>query len=110
MRKAELIELLTRRRRPPHPNRPLPPPSPTQTWEPQTAGWGEARQPELEEAPLTKRQLKHRRNKDSKLNKKFKNLEKEINNLKSQMDSLKDKITKALRALMLDSRERRSEV
>ena len=37
----------------------------------------------------------HRRNKDSKLNKKFKNLEKEIDNLKSQMDSLKDKITKA---------------
>ena len=54
-------------------------------------------QPELEEAPLTKRQLKHRRNKDSKLNKKFKNLEKEIDNLKSQMDILKvkDKITKA---------------
>ena len=47
---------------------------------------------ELEEAPLTKRQLKRRRNKDSKLNKKFKNLGKEIDNLKSQMDSL---ITKA---------------
>ena len=56
---------------------------------------GEARHPELEEAPLTKRQLKHRRNKDSKLNKKFKNLEKEIDNLKSQIDFLKDKITKA---------------
>ena len=54
-----------------------------------------ARQPELEEAPLTKRQLKHRMNKDSKPNKKFKNLEAEIDNLKSQMDSLKDKITKA---------------
>ena len=107
LRKAELIELLTR----PHPNRPLPLPppgqsraSPTQTWEPQTPGRGEspgetplrgARQPELEEAPLTKRQLKHRRNKDSKLNKKFKNLGKEIDNLKSQIDSLKDKITKA---------------
>ena len=95
MRKAEFIKLLTRRRCPPHPNRPPPPPPPTQTWEPQTTGWGEARQPKLEEAPLTKRQLKHRRNKDSKLNKKFKNLEKEIDNLKSQMDSLKDKITKA---------------
>ena len=47
------------------------------------------------EAPLTKRQLKHRRNKDSKLAKKFKNLEAEIDNLKFQMDSLKDKITKA---------------
>ena len=34
--------------------------------------------PKLEEVPLTKRQLKHRRNKDSKLNKKFKNLEKEM--------------------------------
>ena len=107
LRKAELIELLTQR----HPNRPLPLPPPgqshasaTQTWEPQTAGQGKspgetplrgARQPELEEAPLTKRQLKHRRNKDSKLNKNFKNMGKEIDNLKSYMDSLKDKITKA---------------
>ena len=76
-------------------NRPAPPTQPpllppTQTWELQT----EARQPKLE-APLTKRQLKHRRNKGSKLNKKFKSLEAEIDNLKSQMDSLKDKITKA---------------
>ena len=75
LRKAELIELLTRRRHPPHPNRPppLPPPgqshtSTAQTWEPQTTRHGKgprwiplrgARQPELEEAPLTKRQLKH---------------------------------------------------
>ena len=84
--------------RPPRPTRPPPPPpgqSATQTWEPQTAGRGFTTQPELEEAPLTKRKLKHRRNKDSKLNKKFKDLEKEIDNLKSQMDSLKDKITKA---------------
>ena len=111
LRKAELIKLLTRRRRPPHPNRPLLLPLPgqcrtseTQTWELQTTEWGEgpggtplrrARQPKLEEAPLTKRQLKLRRNKDSMLNKKFKNLEKEIDDLKSQMDSLKDKITKA---------------
>ena len=58
--------------------------------EPQT----EARQPELE-APLTRRQLKCRRNKDSKLAKKFKNLEKENSNLKSQTDALEDKITKA---------------
>ena len=42
-----------------------------------------------------KRQLKHRRNLDSKLNKEFKRLEADIYNLKSQMDSLKDKITKA---------------
>ena len=61
------------------------------TWEP----IDDRLRPELEEAPLTKKQLKHRRNKDSKLNKKLKNLEKEIDNLKSQMDSLKDKITKA---------------
>ena len=47
LRKPELIELLTRRRCPPHPNRPLLLPPPTQTWEPQ-------RQPKLEEAPLTK--------------------------------------------------------
>ena len=75
---------------PPRPTRP-PPPPPTQTWEP----IDDRLRPELEEAPLTKRQLKRRRNRDSKLNKKFKNLEAEIDNLKSQMDSLKDKITKA---------------
>ena len=54
----------------------------------------ELEQPELE-VPLTKRQLKHRRNRDSKLAKKFKNLEKENDNLKSQMEALEDKITKA---------------
>ena len=68
------------------------------TWEPQREPQGkvqtEARQPELE-APLTKRQLKLRRNRDSKLAKKFKNLEKENDNLKSQMEALEDKITKA---------------
>ena len=63
------------------------------TWEPEHEQDNEVRQPELE-APLTKRQLKHRRNKDSKLAKKFKNLEKEVDNLKSQMDALKDKITR----------------
>ena len=71
--------------RPPRPTRP----PPTQTWEP----IDDRLRPELE-APLTKRQLKRRRNKDSKLNKKFKNLEAEIDNLKSQMESLKDKIIK----------------
>ena len=45
--------------------------------------------------PLTKRQLKCRRNKNSKLNKKFKNLSKEIDNLKSQIEGLEDKIAKA---------------
>ena len=53
--------------------------------EPQGKEQTEARQPELE-APLTKRQLKCRRNKDSKLAKNFKNLEKENDNLKSQME------------------------
>ena len=53
-------------------------------------------QPELEvPQPLTKRQLKRRRNKNSKLNKKFKNLSKEIDNLKSQIEGLEDKIAKA---------------
>ena len=73
------------------------------TWELQREPQTEARQPELETGsrgtplcvPLTKRQLKRRRNKDSKLAKKFKNLEKENNNLKSQMEALEDKITKA---------------
>ena len=67
------------------------------TWEPQREPLGkaqtEARQPEIE-APLTKRQLKHRRNRNSKLAKKFKNLEKENDNLKSQMEALEDKINK----------------
>ena len=50
---------------------------------------------ELEEAPLTKRQLKRRQNEDSKLTKKFKSLDAEISNLTSQMDILKDKIMRA---------------
>ena len=64
------------------------------TWEPEREQENEVRQPELE-AHLTKRQLKHRRNKDTKLTKKFKSLDAEISNLKSQMEALKDKITKA---------------
>ena len=53
-------------------------------------------QPELEvPQSLTKRQLKCRRNKNSKLNKKFKNLSKEIDNSKSQIEGLEDKIAKA---------------
>ena len=73
------------------------------TWEPEHEQENEVRQPELEagsrgtplRVPLTKRQLNHRRNKDSKLAKKFKNLEKENDILKSQMEALEDKITKA---------------
>ena len=101
LRKAELIAFLQdnepqppRRQRPPHPNRPPPPPH-MSTWEPQREPQTEVRQPELEETPLTKRQLKHRRNRDSKLAKKFVSLDAEIRNLKSQMEALKDKITKA---------------
>ena len=63
------------------------------TWEPQREPQTEARQPELE-APLTKRLLKRRQNRDSMPAKKFKNLEKENDNLKSQMEALEDKITK----------------
>ena len=52
-------------------DRDRPPPPPPQMSTPQMSTW----EPELE-VPLTKRQLKHRQNKDSKLAKKFKNLEK----------------------------------
>ena len=56
--------------------------------------------PELEvPQPLTKRHLKRRRNKNSKLNKKFKNLSKEINNLKSQIEELENKITKVTQSM-----------
>ena len=64
------------------------------TWEPERERKNEVRQPELE-APLTKRQLKRSRNKDSKLAKKFVSLVAEISNLKSEMEALEDKITKA---------------
>ena len=57
------------------------------TWEPECEQENEVRQPELE-AHLTKRQLKCRQNKDSKLAKKFKNLEAENDNLKSQIKAL----------------------
>ena len=95
LRKADLIAFLQnneeRQQRPPSP------PPQMSTWEPnrppQMSTW-ELEQPELE-VPLTKRQLKHRRNRGSKLAKKFKNLEKENDSLKSQMEALEDKITKA---------------
>ena len=67
------------------------------TWKPECEQETEVRQPELE-APLTKRQLKRRRNKDSKLAKKFVSLDTEIDNLKYQMITLEDKITKASRS------------
>ena len=49
--------------------------------------------------PLTKRQLKCRRNKNSKLNKKFKKLSKGIDNLKSQIEGLENKIAKATQSM-----------
>ena len=64
------------------------------TWELECERENEVRQPKLE-ALLTKRQLKHRQNKDSKLAKKFVSLDAEIGNLKSQKEALEDKITKA---------------
>ena len=106
LRKAELIVFLQdNEHQAPRRQRPPPPPPQMSTWEPnrppQMSTWElereqetEVRQPELE-APLTKRQLKHRRNRDSKLAKKFKSLDAEISSLKSQMEALKDKITKA---------------
>ena len=91
LRKADLIAFLQnnercaqRRQRPPQ----------MSTWEPQREPQTEARQPELE-APLTKRQLKCTRNKDSKLAKKFVSLDAEIGNLKSQIEEVENKITKA---------------
>ena len=109
LRKSELIAFLQDNEpQAPRRQRPLPPPpqmSPSgalprgTTWELQREPQTEARQPKLEEAPLTKRQLKHRRNKDSKLTKKFKSLDAEISNLKSQMGAWKDKITKASKSI-----------
>ena len=79
------------------------------TWEPsrppQMSTW-EPEQPELE-VPLTERQLKRRRNKNSKLAKKFKSLDAEISNLKSQMEDLENKITKAFESTNANSRGRR---
>ena len=73
------------------------------TWELEREPQTETRQP-----TLTKRQLKHRRNKDFKLAKKFKNLEAENNNLKSQMEALEDKITKASKST--DARFKRKKI
>ena len=97
LRKAELIAFLQdnapqepqapRRQRPARP----PPWSEAPSGLPQMSTWeptDDRLRPELEKALLTKRQLKHRRNKDSKPNNKFKNLEKEIDNLKSQIEKI----------------------
>ena len=104
LRKADLIAFLQnnehqaqsaakaqaqQRQRPPQMS-PFAAPPRGATWEPQREPQTEAR-----EAPLTKRQLKCRCAKDSRLAKKFKSLDAEIGDLKSQMESLEDKITKA---------------
>ena len=100
LRKAELIAFLQNNehqaQRPPSPppQRHAASAPRMSTWEPEHERENEVRQPELE-APLTKRQLKHRRNKDSKPAKKFISLVAEISNLKSEMEALEDKITKA---------------
>ena len=92
LRKAELIAFLQNEY---NNGREAPaPPAHRQQEEPPT------REPELEvpqplAVALTKRQLKRRRNKNSKLNKKLKNLSKEIDSLKSQIEGLEDKIAKA---------------
>ena len=59
------------------------------------------------EALLTKRQLKRRQNKDSKLAKEFKRLEADIDNLKSQMGALKDRISKASESSNARSRRKK---
>ena len=95
LRKAELITLpqnstpqAQKRQRPPRPSRTAPPPPQTSTWEPQ-------REPQTKvSAPLTKRQLKRRQNRDSKLAKHFVSLNAEISNLKSRMEELEGKITR----------------
>ena len=90
LRKAELIAFVQD-----EDGREVPaPPAHRQQEEPPT------REPELEvPQPLTERQLKRSRNKNSKLNKKFKNLSKEIDNLKSQIEGLEDKIAKAAQSM-----------
>ena len=99
LRKVELISFFqdnehqAQRPPPPPPQRHTVPAQQMSPWEPQREPQTEVRQPKLE-APLTKRQLKHRRNRDSKLAKKFVSLNAEISNLKSQIGALEDKITK----------------
>ena len=91
LRKAELINLLRENLRV----------SPNATWDPEAQSVGTAQGPgrsplgQQTEQPLTKHQLKHRRNKASKLSKKEKNLRIEIDDLKSLMDDIEYKVAKA---------------
>ena len=79
------------------------------TWELEREQENEVRQPELE-APLTKRQLKCRRNKDSKLTKKFKSLDaeisagfkrKKIRSMKREVDKINERLSESEKALEL---------
>ena len=92
LRKAELIVFLQNdsKVRSTHEQRRRVPPQLEDKEEPRMENQVESRQP-----ALTKRQLKCRRAKDSKLAKHFKNINAEITNLKSQIERLKDKITAA---------------
>ena len=89
LRKAELIALLQTpppapRTRPPKLTRP-PPPPPSKPDRP--------RQPELlEERSLTARQIKRRRNKANKLNKRIKSSERELERLRTERDSIINEI------------------
>ena len=60
-----------------------------------------------QEVPLTKKQHKHRRAKDSKLAKCFVNLNSEINTLKLQMEELKKKISHASRSAHSDFKRKK---
>ena len=57
--------------------------------------WDNQIDEQIEPKPLTKHQIKDRRNKASKLSKKTENLRIEIDDLKSQMDNTEDKIARA---------------
>ena len=60
------------------------------------------------EAPLMKKQLQCRRNRDSKVAKKLKSLDAEISNLKSQMEVLKDKIMRAYESTNVKSKRKKT--
>ena len=91
LRKADLINLLCENLQV----------SSNTTWVPEVRSAGAAQGPGRSslgpqtEKPLTKCQLKHRRNKASKLSKKAKNLRIEIDDLKSQMDDIEYRVAKA---------------
>ena len=93
LRKAELIAFLQNNenrtcRQPQQPVPSMGPPEP-----PQQPQQHQQHQQPQQQQPLTKRQHKHRRAKDTKLVKCFVNLNSEITTLKLQMEELKEKIS-----------------